>query len=110
MDDFPKFMKTSDNAVSDFLQSRNTEGWVYDGKDGKQMIYWICHDNVDSQEHTHVFDEYFVVVTGEFEMVIDGKKISLRKGDECHIPAGTPHSGYAVKGTRTIHCFGGKRA
>ena len=27
-----------------------------------------------------------------------------------YIPAGTPHSGFAKKGTRTIHCFGGTRA
>jgi len=110
MDDFPDFMKTEDNAISDFLQAPGAEGWIYDGKDGKQVAYWLCHEDVDSPEHTHTFDEYFVIVQGEFRMVVEGKETVYHKGGECFIPAGTPHSGFALKGSRTIHCFGGKRA
>jgi mannose-6-phosphate isomerase-like protein (cupin superfamily) len=110
MDDFPEFMKTPENSISPFLQSQGAEGWIYDGKDGKQIAYWRCEADVASEEHKHDFDEYFVVIHGEFKMIIEGKEEVLTKGDECHIPAGTPHSGWAKKGTRTIHCFGGKRA
>ena len=110
MDDFPEFMKTEDNAISEFLQSKGAEGWVYKGTDGKQMAYWICKEDVNSEEHFHDFDEYFVVVSGEFRMTIEDKVSNLVKGDECHIPAGVRHSGWAAKGTRTIHCFGGTRA
>jgi len=110
MDDFPEFMKTADNSISPFLQSKGAEGWVYDGKDGKQIAYWICHEDVDAVEHRHDFDEYFVVIQGCFKMDLDGEILELKKGDECHIPANLPHKGWAQKGTRTIHCFGGKRA
>jgi len=110
MDDFPLFMKTPENSMSPFLHAKGAEGWVYDGRDGKQMAYWVCHDDVVGDVHKHDFDEYFIVVAGEFRMVIDDNEKIYKTGDECYIPAGTEHSGFAIKGTRTIHCFGGKRA
>lgn len=110
MDDFPEFMKSADNSISPFLQSKGAEGWIYEGHDGKQMAYWICHKDVDSHEHRHDFEEYFLVVEGKFVMKMDGEEHTLGKGDEFFIPAGMIHSGWAKKGTRTIHCFGGKRA
>ena len=39
MEDFPKFMKTSDNLVASKSQSEGVKGWVYEGIDGKQMAY-----------------------------------------------------------------------
>jgi quercetin dioxygenase-like cupin family protein len=74
------------------------------------MAYWICETDRISKEHTHRFDEYFVVVEGEYILVIGGSDIILNKGDEYHIEAGIPHAGRFKAGTRTIHCFGGKRA
>lgn len=43
-------------------------------------------------------------------MIIDGKKIPVRAGEEYLVKKGIKHGGEAIKGTRTIHCFGGKRA
>lgn len=110
MNGFPSFMITDANAVASVSQSPGVKGWVYNGMDGKQMAYWFCETDGISKEHTHDFDEYFVVVEGEYVLVIDGADISLKKGDEYHIIAGVPHSGRFKAGTRTIHCFGGRRA
>lgn len=33
----------------------------------------------------------------------------LRSGDEAFVPKGTQHHGRVKAGTRTIHCYGGKR-
>lgn len=103
-------MTTMANAVSAASQSPGVIGWVYDGVDGKQMAYWICERDGVSQEHTHEYDEYFVVVEGEYILRIEGKAVVLHKGDEYHIASNIPHSGVFKAGTRTIHCFGGKRA
>lgn len=110
MDDFPDFMKTPENAVSSSSQSKGVEGWVYDGIDGSQMAYWKCRENLISSEHTHPYGEYFVVVQGEYVLIIDNEEIPVRTGEEYYIPEGVPHAGRAAAGTRTIHCFGGKRA
>lgn len=110
MNDFPEFMTTSENSISASSQSKGIEGWVYDGNDGKQMAYWTCNIDGTSDEHSHDFDEYFVVIQGVYTLIIDSEKIPVMAGQEYYIPKGVPHSGEFVAGTRTIHCFGGKRA
>jgi mannose-6-phosphate isomerase-like protein (cupin superfamily) len=110
MDDFPEFMKTPENSISASSQSKGIEGWVYDGVDGKQMAYWKCNFDGASNEHVHEFDEYFFVVQGVYTLIINGKRIPVRAGEEYFIPKGVSHAGEFIAGTRTIHCFGGKRA
>lgn len=110
MDDFSDFMKTPANAIASASQSKGVKGWLYEGDDGKQMAYWICESDGMSAEHVHDYDEYFVVLQGRYSLIIDNKSVQLRKGDEYFIPQGVPHSGEFIAGTRTIHCFGGKRA
>ena len=58
------------------------------------------------------YDEYFIVVEGEYKLKMNDNDevIVLKKGDEYHVPKGTPHSGESKKGTRTIYAFGGERA
>ncbi len=110
MDDFPEFMKDSENSIAAEDQSNGVRGWVYDGIDGKQMAYWICEIDGSSKEHVHDFDEYFIVVQGMFTLIIGGRRIDLCKGDEYFIAKNVPHAGEFKAGTRTIHCFGDKRA
>jgi quercetin dioxygenase-like cupin family protein len=110
VEDFPNFMKDRENRMPLKSQSAGATGWVYDGIDGKQMAYWICETDGASAEHVHPFDEYFTVVQGRYTLILGGRRIDVCKGDEYFIPKNVPHAGKFVKGTRTIHCFGGKRA
>lgn len=110
MNDFPEFMKSTENLISPQSQSRGVMGWVYDGVGGSQIAYWICENNGVSKEHVHGYDEYFTVVQGKYTVIIDGHSIDVCKGDEYFIPKNVPHAGRFTSGTRTIHCFGGKRA
>ncbi len=110
MKDFPEFMKTPENSIASKSQSEGVKGWVYEGIDGKQMAYWVCERDGVSNEHVHEFDEYFTVVQGRYTVIIEGRRIDVGKGDEYFIPRNVPHAGEFVSGTRTIHCFGGKRA
>jgi mannose-6-phosphate isomerase-like protein (cupin superfamily) len=107
---FPDFMKNPANAVASSSQSAGVEGYVFDGIDGSQMAFWECEEDVVSGEHTHEFDEYFVVIEGLYTIIIDGVETHIAPGMEYHIPARTPHAGRAKARTRTIHAFGGKRA
>ncbi len=110
MDDFPEFMKTPNNLIASKAQSIGVKGWVYDGRDGKQVAYWICEIDGVSKEHVHDYDEYFTVVQGKYTVIVNNQRIYVGKGDEYFIPKNVPHAGEFVAGTRTIHCFGGKRA
>lgn len=109
MDTFPSFMLTPENAIPSRSQSEGVKGWIYHGADSKQTAYWICEKDGISREHSHDFEEYFFVIDGEYCLEIHNETIVLKKGDEYYIPAGVPHSGRFTAGTRTFHCFGGRR-
>ena len=110
LDDFPEFMKRPANRIGKESQyTEGIEGYFFTGADGSQMAFWTCYKDRDSKEHVHEYDEYLVVVQGVYTVIMGGKELRCEAGQECHIPKGTPHSGKAIAGTRTIHCFGGRR-
>jgi quercetin dioxygenase-like cupin family protein len=45
--------------------------------------------------HTHAWEEIYVVLSGEMDVVVDGKTAHLGPGDFAHVPANTPH-GYTT--------------
>jgi quercetin dioxygenase-like cupin family protein len=111
MDDFPDFMKRPANRIATSSQATSgVEGYVFDGADGSQMAYWTCHETAVSSPHVHDYDEYMLVVQGCYTLIVDGRRIPVRAGEEYFIPKGTRHGGEPVAGTRTIHAFGGHRA
>jgi quercetin dioxygenase-like cupin family protein len=90
--------------------TRGIEGYVFDGIDGSQMAFWTYGEDATSEEHEHNYDEYIVVVQGQYKLFIYGEVVTLRDGDEYHIPKHTMHGGEALKGTRAIYAFGASRA
>jgi quercetin dioxygenase-like cupin family protein len=104
-------MKNPSNRIATSNQSTpGVEGYVFDGADGSQMAFWTCHETAGSTAHAHDFDEYFTVVQGCYTLIIDGKRIPVKAGEEYFIPRGVVHGGEVIAGTRTIHAFGGRRA
>lgn len=111
MGGFPEFMKRPANRIATSSQATpGVEGYLFDGADGSQMAFWTCPEAAAAAPHVHDFDEYFVIVQGCYTLVIDGKRIPVRAGQEYMIPKGTWHGGEAEAGTRMINVFGGKRA
>lgn len=111
MKDFSGFMKNPANKVDPSSQfTPGIEGYVFDGVDGSQMAFWTYGEDATSEEHEHIFDEYILVVQGQYNLFIDGNIIILRAGDEYVIPVNTIHSGEVIADTRAIYAFGGKRA
>lgn len=111
MDDFPEFMRAAANRIATQSQATpGVEGYVFDGADGSQMAFWTCRETAASAAHVHEYDEYMVVVQGCYTLIIDGKRIPVRAGEEYFIPRGVLHAGEVLAGTRTIHAFGGHRA
>jgi mannose-6-phosphate isomerase-like protein (cupin superfamily) len=111
MGEFPEFMRNPANKIATETQyTKGIEGYVFDGADGSQMAFWTNPDGGFSAEHTHPYDEYFVVVEGRYIVIMGKKRVPVGVGKEFLIPKGTPHSGESQPGTRTIHAFGGKRA
>ncbi len=110
MNTFPDFIKKPENRVDSSQQNtEDIEGYYFQSIDETQMAFWECHADRISKKHTHSFDEYMVCVAGEYTVYLNDQEIVLKPGDELHIPKGTEQWGKCIKGTRTIHVFGGQR-
>ena len=110
MKSFPGFIKNPKNQIDPSQQNtKDIEGYYFEGKDDSQIAFWECFSNRESKPHVHDFDEYILCVRGEYTAIIEGKEIVLNPGDELLIPKGTVQGGKIKAGTRTIHAFGGKR-
>ena len=108
---FPASMMHPANRIASGTQNTpGIEGFVFDGADGSQMAFWSCGADAQTHEHTHPFDEYFVVLEGVYWLTLDGEVLRVGPGEECFIPAGTRIAGRVEAGTRTIHHFAGRRA
>lgn len=107
--EFPKFLMHPANAAEVGGPSPGLKGYVFDGKDGSQLVMWTSTEGGVSHPHSHDYDEYAIIIQGETTCLVDGKEITFRAGDECYIPAGVVHSGTFTKGYRAIDGFGGKR-
>ena len=46
--------------------------------------------NAGPPPHTHAWEEIYVVLSGELEVIVDGKTSRLMPGGFAHIPANTP--------------------
>jgi mannose-6-phosphate isomerase-like protein (cupin superfamily) len=111
MDDFPEFMKCPANKIATSSQATpGVEGYVFDGADGSQMAFWTCPETAVSAPHVHEYDEYMMVAQGCYTLIIGGRRIPIKAGEEYFIPQGLWHGGEVIAGTRTIHAFGGHRA
>jgi quercetin dioxygenase-like cupin family protein len=51
--------------------------------------------NEHRSAHAHDFDLRVLVLEGSFDLVIDGGKRALGRGDMCYVPAGTVHEEHA---------------
>ncbi|MBF0379339.1 MAG: cupin domain-containing protein [Desulfamplus sp.] len=110
MNEFPAFMKNQTNLIEKAAQYiEEIEGYVFNGAVGSQMAFWTCYKDKETIEHIHDYDEYFVVVEGQYTVITNNKETTVSIGQECYIPKGTLHSGRSVAGARTIHCFSRKR-
>jgi quercetin dioxygenase-like cupin family protein len=111
MPQFPAFIRKSQNRIARSSQyTDDIEGYVFDGADGSQVALWTSKADRVSQEHTHDFDEYILVIEGKCTAIIEGRRLELIAGQELHIPKGTRQSMAVIAGTRTMHVRGGKRA
>ena len=71
MNDFPEFMKNPVNkVVSNAQYTKGIEGYVFDGVDGSQMAFWTNAEGGKSTVHTHTYDEYVVVVQGQYTVIV----------------------------------------
>ena len=104
---FPAAIRKAALAVESDIEG--FRGYLFQGADGSQAVFWESDVEAAVKPDSHDFDEYCLVVEGSCEETIDGQLRVLRAGDEIFIPAGTVHSARVLPGYRAIDYFGGPR-
>lgn len=52
--------------------------------------------------HTHKWEEIYVVLSGQMDVLVDGKTTRLGPGQFAHVPANTPHGYTTLDATRFL--------
>ena len=72
-----------------------------------QILYMEFEKDVIIEEHSHE-SQWGVILEGQIDLTIDGKKSVFRKGDRYFIPKGVKHSAKIYKGYADITYFNQK--
>lgn len=72
--------------------------------DTHQIIFMEFEKDVDLPEHSHAA-QIGIVLEGQIDLTIDGKKKAYTKGDRYYIPEGVLHSGKIYAGYADITFF-----
>lgn len=69
------------------------------------FAYWDIEAGAVLPEHSHPHEQVATVISGEFEMTVNGETEVLRPGSVAVIPSETVHSGRGITMCRIIDVF-----
>jgi quercetin dioxygenase-like cupin family protein len=69
------------------------------------LAYWDVDQGAELPEHAHVHEQICSVISGQFELVINGEAFVLKAGDVGVIPSQAVHSGKAMTNCKIIDAF-----
>ncbi|NIS63157.1 MAG: cupin domain-containing protein [Proteobacteria bacterium] len=73
--------------------------------DNMTFAYWDIEIGAVLPEHSHPHEQVATVISGEFEITVNGETEALRPGSVAIIPPDAVHSGRAVTVCRIIDAF-----
>ncbi len=76
---------------------------LFQGKN-QQIIFMNFENDAEIPEHSHAA-QWGVVLDGEIELIVNGEKFILKKGDTYFIPKGVKHSARIKKGYKDLTLF-----
>ena len=96
----PKIILDEEGNVLNVLGDIQTHKLV-GSETGNQIVEWVSDVEPGVGIHPHIHtreDEIFRVITGQIEIMVDGKTTVLNEGDVAYAPKNIPHS-WTVVGT-----------
>ena len=72
--------------------------------ENQQFVFMSFEKAAEVPEHSHEA-QWGVVLDGEIELTIDGKKCTLKKGDTYFVPKDVTHSARIGKGYKDLSLF-----
>ena len=73
--------------------------------DNITLAEWKFQANVELPEHSHSNEQITKLLSGKFELTIEGEKVLLKAGSTVVIPPNAVHSGKAITECHIIDVF-----
>ena len=73
------------------------------------VLHWNMANGSEVKMHTHLQEQFGLVIKGGFEMIIGDEKKILKAGDAYVVPENIPHSFVAIGDTEAIDVFSPKK-
>lgn len=70
----------------------------------QQFVFMSFENDAEVPEHSHEA-QWGVILSGEIELTVDGKRSTFKKGDIYFIPKGVKHSARIRRGYRDLTLF-----
>lgn len=70
--------------------------------EGYVVTRYVYPPGTSFPEHTHGVDKIDAVVSGRFELVVAGERVTLGPGDWIAVPRGVPHTATVVGDTPVV--------
>jgi quercetin dioxygenase-like cupin family protein len=97
-------MKISLTDIPPFVISKGFTAQMFH-TESMTIAYVDVEAGAELPEHSHFHEQVSNMLEGEFEFMLDGKKMLLRPGDCLVIPSNVPHSGWALTACRILDVF-----
>ena len=73
--------------------------------DNMTFVHWNIDKGASLPEHFHQHEQVVNVISGEFELIVDGESQTLQPRDVVCIPSNAKHSGKALTNCYIIDVF-----
>ena len=73
--------------------------------DRMTIAHWHFQPGIPLPEHSHPHEQVTNIISGEFELTLDGEPITLSAGDYLVIPPDAVHSGRSITECRILDVF-----
>lgn len=73
--------------------------------DNMTFVHWDISKGASLPEHSHMHEQVVNVISGEFELTVDGESQILKPKDVVCIPSDAGHSGQALTDCYIIDVF-----
>ena len=73
--------------------------------DAVTVVHWDIKAGAELPEHSHVHEQLSSLLSGEFDMTVDGVTRRMTPGTVAVIPSNAVHSGQAVTDGRFVDVF-----
>ena len=83
---------------------KDIKAWTLQGE-RHQLVFYQMEINARIPEHSHEYGEWAMVIEGEIELTVEGKKMNVKKGDEWLTPARAKHNWTSLAKSRLVALF-----